>query len=143
MMRKSLCFMRSRPLLSHLAWLKNLLCYMIHYGTYRGAVVGLRGAVVGLRGAAVGPGAQLSAISAYLHTSYLGAQLSASPPEPLFQKLFLKMFGWTRKVLSQLDQRNLVCSNQINGNRSRPYLNSRKTTFRHETVKNAHFRELR
>ena len=25
-----------------------------------------------------GPGAQLSAISAYLHTSYLGAQLSAS-----------------------------------------------------------------
>ena len=26
-----------------------------------------------------GPGAQLSAISAYLHTSYLGAQLSASP----------------------------------------------------------------
>ena len=27
---------------------------MIHYGTYRGAVVGLRGAVVGLRGAAVG-----------------------------------------------------------------------------------------
>ena len=43
-----------RPLLSHLAWLKNLLCYMIHYGTYRGAVVGLRGAVVGVRGAAVG-----------------------------------------------------------------------------------------
>ena len=27
---------------------------MIHYGIYRGAVVGLRGAVVGLRGAAVG-----------------------------------------------------------------------------------------
>ena len=27
---------------------------MIHYGTYRGAVVGLRGAVVGVRGAAVG-----------------------------------------------------------------------------------------
>ena len=44
-MRKSLCFMR--PLLSHLAWLKNLLCYMIHYGTYRGAVVGVRGAAVG------------------------------------------------------------------------------------------------
>ena len=43
-----------RPLLSHLAWFKNLLCYMIHYGTYRGAVVGLRGAVVGVRGAAVG-----------------------------------------------------------------------------------------
>ena len=54
MIQKSLCFMRSRPLLSHLAWLKNLLCYRIHYGTYRGAVVGLRGAVVGLRGAAVG-----------------------------------------------------------------------------------------
>ena len=50
-MRKSLCFMR--PLLYHLAWLKNLLCYMIDYGTYRGAVVGLRGAVVGVRGAAV------------------------------------------------------------------------------------------
>ena len=31
-----------------------LLCYMIHYGTYRGAVVGLRGAVVRVRGAAVG-----------------------------------------------------------------------------------------
>ena len=45
---------KMRPLLSHLAWLKNLLCYMIHYGTYRGAVVGLRGAVVGVRGAAVG-----------------------------------------------------------------------------------------
>ena len=73
-MRKS--FMR--PLLSHLSWLKNLLCYMIHYGTYRGPIVGLRGAVVGVRGAAVGSGAQLSAISAYLHTSYLGAQLSAS-----------------------------------------------------------------
>ena len=27
---------------------------MIHYGTYRSAVVGLRGAVVGVRGAAVG-----------------------------------------------------------------------------------------
>ena len=30
------------------------LCYMIHYGTCRGAVVRLRGAVVGVRGAAVG-----------------------------------------------------------------------------------------
>ena len=29
-----------------------------------------------------GSGAQLSAISAYLHTSYLGAQLSASPLRP-------------------------------------------------------------
>ena len=36
------------------SWLKNFLCYMIHYGTYRGAVVGVRGAVVGVRGAAVG-----------------------------------------------------------------------------------------
>ena len=36
------------------SWLKNLLCFMIHYGIYRGAVVGLRGAVVGVRGAAVG-----------------------------------------------------------------------------------------
>ena len=54
-MRKSLCFMRpSSPLPPLLAWLKNLLCYMIHYHTYRGAVVGLRGAVVGVRGAAVG-----------------------------------------------------------------------------------------
>ena len=26
----------------------------LHYGTYRGAVVGIRGAVVGVRGAAVG-----------------------------------------------------------------------------------------
>ena len=31
-----------------------VLCYMIHYGPYRGAVVGLRGAVVAVRGAAVG-----------------------------------------------------------------------------------------
>ena len=30
------------------------ICDMIHYVTYRGAVVGLRGAVVGVRGAAVG-----------------------------------------------------------------------------------------
>ena len=30
MMRKSLCFMRSRPLLSHLAWLKNLLGYNLY-----------------------------------------------------------------------------------------------------------------
>ena len=30
-----------------------LLCYMIHYGTYRGAVVWLRGAAVGVRGATV------------------------------------------------------------------------------------------
>ena len=43
-----------KPLLFPIAWLKNLLCYMIHYGTYRGAVVGVRGAVVGVRGAAVG-----------------------------------------------------------------------------------------
>ena len=43
-----------KPLLFPIAWLKNLLCYIIHYGTYRGAVVGLRGAVVGVRGAAVG-----------------------------------------------------------------------------------------
>ena len=43
-----------KPLLFSIAWLKVLLCYMIHYGTYRGAVVGLRGAVVGVRGAAVG-----------------------------------------------------------------------------------------
>ena len=42
------------PLLFPIAWLNNLLCYMIDYGTYRGAVVGLRGAVVGVRGAAVG-----------------------------------------------------------------------------------------
>ena len=62
---------------------------------------------------------------------------------PFSKIIFLKIFGWIRKVLSQLDQRNLVCSNQINGMRSRAYLNSRKTTFLHETVKNAHFRELR
>ena len=69
-MRKSLCFMRPLLSQSHLpwlrtsmfretllfpiAWLKNFLCYMIHYGTDRGAVVGVRGAVVGVRGAAVG-----------------------------------------------------------------------------------------
>ena len=67
-----------------------LLCYMIHYGTYnyRGAVVGLRGSGAQLSGSGAQlsgsgaqlseSGAQLSAISAYLHTSYLGAQLSAS-----------------------------------------------------------------
>ena len=62
---------------------------------------------------------------------------------PFSKIIFLKNFGWIRKVLSQLDQHNLVCSNRINGNRYRAYLNSRKTTFRHETVKNAHFRELK
>ena len=87
-----------RPVLSHLAWLRNfifretspvpycmaLLCYMIHYGTYRGAVVGLRGAVVGVRGAAVGVrGAAVGNITiyTYIHTSYLGAMLSASRSE--------------------------------------------------------------
>ena len=70
-MRKSLCFIIMRPLLSHLAWLKNLLCYMIHYGTYRGAVVGLRGAVVGVRGAAVGVrGAGPVRICQFMHSTF-------------------------------------------------------------------------
>ena len=73
-----------------------------------------------------------------LHTGVFGRRRS-----PFSKIINLKIFGWIRKVLSQLDQRNLVCSNQINGMRSRAYLNSRKTTFLHETVKNAHFRELR
>ena len=30
-------------------------------------------------------------------------------------------FGWIRKILSSLDQGNLVCSNQINNNRSTVY----------------------
>ena len=38
---------------------------------------------------------------------------------PFSKIIFLKMFGWIRKVLSQLDQRNLVCSNRINDNPSR------------------------
>ena len=54
---------------------------------------------------------------------------------PFSKIIFLKMFGWTRKVSSQLDQRNLVCSSHI--------LTLKKTTFWHETVKNAHFREIR
>ena len=58
---------------------------------------------------------------------------------PFSKIIFMKIFGWIRKVLSQLDQRNLVFSNQINGNRSRAYLNTRKTTFWHETVKNAQY----
>ena len=40
-------FCETSDLLFPIAWLRNLLCYMIHYVTYRGAVVGLRGAVVG------------------------------------------------------------------------------------------------
>ena len=48
---------------------------------------------------------------------------------PFSKIIFLKNFGWIRKVLSQLDQRNLVCSNRINGNRSRAYLNSQKPHF--------------
>ena len=40
---------------------------------------------------------------------------------PFSKVNFIKIFGWIRKVLSQLDQRILVCSNQINGNRSRAY----------------------
>ena len=32
---------------------------------------------------------------------------------PFSKVIFLKIFGWIRKVLSQLDQRNLVCSNQM------------------------------
>ena len=48
---------------------------------------------------------------------------------PFFKIIFLKVFGRIRKVLSQLDQRILVCSNRINDNRSRAYLNSRKCAF--------------
>ena len=86
-MRKSLCFMR--PLLSHLAWLKNLLCYMIHYGTYRGAVVGLRGAVVGLRGAAVGVrGAAVGNIGIPTYVISRGAVVR----QPLFQPYFTPFY---------------------------------------------------
>ena len=92
-----------RPLLSHLAWLKNLLCYMIHYGTYRGAVVGLRAAVVRVRGAAVGVrgaavgnigiptyvisrGAVVSQPFVYRHISFVftnsGLYVQSTPPPP-------------------------------------------------------------
>ena len=67
---------------------------------------------------------ELSSIEKLL-TGVLGRR-----PSPFSKIIFLNIFGWTRKVLSQLDQRNLVFSNQINGNWSRAYLNSRKTTFR-------------
>ena len=47
---------------------------------YTGAQLSGSGAQLSGSGAQLsGSGAQLSAISAYLHTSYLGAQLSASP----------------------------------------------------------------
>ena len=37
-------------------------------------------------------------------------------------KIFTEFFfGWTRKVFPSLDQRNLVCSNRINDNRSTVY----------------------
>ena len=94
-MRKSLCFMR--PVLSHLAWLRNFIfretspvpycmaqefamLYDTHYTmTHTGAQLSGSGAQLSGSGAQLsGSGAQLSAISAYLHTSYLGAQLSAS-----------------------------------------------------------------
>ena len=43
-----------------------------------------------------GSGAQLSAISAYLHTSYLGAQLSASP-----KKLVSRVYSYTTVIDSK------------------------------------------
>ena len=47
---------------------------------YTGAQLSGSGAQLSGSGAQLsGSGAQLSAISAYIHTSYLGAQLSASP----------------------------------------------------------------
>ena len=33
---------------------------------------------------------------------------------PFSKIIFLNIFRWIRKVLSQLDQRNLVCSNRMN-----------------------------
>ena len=72
----------------------------LRHHIYRGAAVGARGADVGVRGAAVGVrGAAASAISAYLHTSYLGAQLSASRKYSL---LFIFLFWFYFLNLNQL-----------------------------------------
>ena len=62
---------------------------------------------------------------------------------PFSKILFLKYFKLIRKVLSQLDQCNLVCSNQINDNRSRAYLNSRKCAFLTVSCRNVVFIEFR
>ena len=103
-MRKSLCFMR--PLLSHLAWLKNLLCYMIHYGTYRGAVVGLRGAVVGVRGAAVGVrGAAVGNIGIPTYVISRGAVVR-QPNVPV--KIKTKTFKTMRPVLIKRKSLNFL-----------------------------------
>ena len=66
-----------------IAWLKNLLCYnlydtLITMAHTRAQLSGSGAQLSGSGAQLSGSGAQLSAISAYLHTSYLGAQLSAS-----------------------------------------------------------------
>ena len=62
---------------------------------------------------------------------------------PFSKIIFLNIFGWIRKVLSQLDQRNLACSNRINDNRSRAYLNSQNCAFLTVSCRNVVFRGLR
>ena len=77
-----------RPLLSHLAWLKNLLCYMIHYGTYRGAVVGVRGAAVGARGAVVGArGAAVGNIGMHTYIRHICAPVHVQVLRSTLQNL--------------------------------------------------------
>ena len=63
-------------------------------------------------------------------------------PEALFQNHFSKNLWVDRRVLSQLDQRNLVCSNRINDNRFRAYMNSRKCAFLTVSCRNVVFNSL-
>ena len=59
-----------------------------------------------------GPGAQLSAISAYLHTSYLGAQLSASPLNRQLERT-LNGSCLQQKFRDRLELEIIICVNFI------------------------------
>ena len=86
---------------------QDLLCYMIqlHYGTYRGAVVGVRGAVVGVRGAAVGVrGAAVGNIGIHTYVISRGAVVR-QPIHLLFTSLHLTSWIDSTSTLINLDQR--------------------------------------
>ena len=78
---------------------------MIHYGTYRGAVVGLRGAVVGVRGAAVGVrGAAVGNIGIPTYVISRGAVVR-QPKRPFFLPKINKVF--LRPILQNLKGRSV------------------------------------
>ena len=59
-----------------------------------------------------GSGAQLSAISAYLHTSYLGAQLSASRTVPYQVPQFLPILRGVRPSLCKKKEK-IYCAKTV------------------------------